>query len=144
MSTNLHRLEGRLFSESGTLFMVVHANEAENTAQVSFRVNEATQVIDMPFSDAAARVAVGTSLILDNLNSPEAAKRILEMKDGWYFASREGRLGPYENKEDAGQALGRYILTKQVENETPRESKRVVGTRRQDEKPPLAAAARMS
>ena len=122
MSRNLNRLEGRLFTESGTLFMVVHADEANDQAQVSFRVNEETQVLDLPFSEAAARVAKGANLILDNLNSPEAAKRILEMKDGWYFASREGEMGPYESKEEAGQNLGRYILSMQEMGKTSRET----------------------
>jgi hypothetical protein len=121
MSRNLNRLEGRLFTESGTLFMVVHADEANNQAQVSFCINEETQVLDLPFSEAAARVAKGANLILDNLNSPESAKRILQMKDGWYFASREGEMGPYESKEQAGQNLGRYILSMQEIGKTSRE-----------------------
>jgi hypothetical protein len=124
MTRNLNRLEGRLFTESGTLFMVVHADEANDKAQVSFRINEETQVLDLPFSEAAARVAGGANLILDNLNSPEAAKRILEMKDGWYFASREGQIGPYESKEEAGQSLGRYILSMQESGQTSREPAR--------------------
>ena len=130
MSRNLNRLEGRLFTESGTLFMVVHADEANDQAQVSFRVNEETQVLDLPFSEAAARVAKGANLILDNLNSPEAAKRILEMKDGWYFASREGEMGPYESKEAAGQSLGRYILSMQETGQTSREPEHAQGARR--------------
>lgn len=117
----MNRLEGRLFSEGGALFMVVHANEAENLAQVSFRVNEQTQLIDMSYAEASARVARGSSLILDNLNSAQAARRLLEMKDGWYFAAREGQMGPYESQERAGQELGRYILTMQSENITSRE-----------------------
>ena len=122
MSCNMNRLEGRLFTKSGTLFMVVHADEAKDTAQVTFRVNEETQVLDLPYSEAAARVAKGANLILDNLNSPEAAKRILEMKDGWYFASREGEMGPFESKEEAGQRLGRYILSMQEIGKTSREN----------------------
>ena len=130
MNRNLNRLEGRLFTESGTLFMVVHADEVNDQAQVSFRVNEETQVLDLPFSEAAARVAKGANLILDNLNSPEAAKRILEMKDGWYFASREGEMGPYESKEAAGQSLGRYILSMQETGQTSREPEHAQGARR--------------
>ena len=67
MTRNLNRLEGRLFTQGGTLFMVVHADEANDTAQVSYRVNDETQVLDLPFSEAAARVAGGANLILDNL-----------------------------------------------------------------------------
>ena len=130
MSRILNRLEGRLFTQSGTLFMVVHADEANDQAQVSFRVNEETQVLDLPFSEAAARVARGANLILDNLNSPESTKRILEMKDGWYFASREGQIGPYETKEEAGQRLGRYILSMQETGQTSREPSQSQGTRR--------------
>jgi len=121
MTRNLNRLEGRLFTKSGTLFMVVHADEANDTAQVSFRVNEETQVLDLPFNEAADRVASGANLILDNLNSPESVRRILEMKDGWYFASREGEKGPFTSKEEAGQQLGRYILSMQEIGKTSRE-----------------------
>ncbi len=126
---SMNRLEGRLFAESGALFMVIHANEAEDLAQVSFRVNDQTQVIDMPFSEASARVANGSSLILDNLNSPNAARRLLEMKDGWYFAAREGQMGPYDSKEQAGQELGKYILTMQTEKITSRETDEAQGAR---------------
>ena len=87
-------------------------------------------MLDLPFSDAAARVARGANLILDNLNSPESAKRILEMKDGWYFASREGEMGPYESKEEAGQRLGRYILSMQETGQTSREPERAQSARR--------------
>ena len=87
-------------------------------------------MLDLPFSEAAARVAKGASLILDNLNSPEAAKRILEMKDGWYFASREGQIGPYESKEEAGHRLGRYILSMQETGQTSRTPERAQGARR--------------
>ena len=121
MSRNLNRLEGRLFTESGTLFMVVHADEANDRAQVSFRVNEDTQVLELPFSEAAARVAKGANLMLDNLNSPQSAKRLQEMQDGWYFASREGEMGPYETREEAGQSLGRYILSMQEIGKTSRD-----------------------
>lgn len=130
MSRNLNRLEGRLFTESGRLFMVVHADEANDQAQVTFRVNEATQVLDLPFSEAAARVAKGAKLILDNLNSPEAAKRILEMKDGWYFTSREGQMGPYESREEAGQHLGRHILSMQETGQTSRDTEQAQEPRR--------------
>jgi hypothetical protein len=122
MTRQLNRLEGRLFTKSGTLFLVVHADEASDTAQVSFCVNEETQVLDLPFSEAAARVASGASLILDNLNSPESVRRILEMKDGWYFASREGEMGPYPSREEAGQQLGRYILSMQEIGKTSRDA----------------------
>jgi hypothetical protein len=130
MSCSLNRLEGRLFTQSGTLFMVVNADEANDTAQVSFRVNEETQVMDMPFTEAAARVAGGANLILDNLNSPASDRRILEMKDGWYFASREGEIGPYASRDEAGQQLGRYILSMQETGQTSREESHSRGIRR--------------
>jgi hypothetical protein len=129
MTRSLNRLEGRLFTKGGTLFMVVSADEANNTAQVSYRVNDETQVLDLPFSEAAARVAGGTNLILDNLNSPSSARRILEMKDGWYFASREGDIGPYESREEAGQQLGRYILSMQEIGKTSREDEEPQSTK---------------
>ncbi len=132
VNNRLNRYEGRLFAEGGTLFMVVQADARNDAARVSYRVNDRTHVIDMPLSDVATRVSAGSSLILDNLNGPESAKRILQLDDGWYFASREGRQGPFESRDDAGLAMGRYILSMQSVNETPRTPNRAVGKRRAD------------
>ena len=132
MTNRLNRYEGRLFAEGGTLFMVVQADAGNDAAKVSYRINDQTHVIEMPLSDVATRVSAGSSLILDNLNGPDSARRILQQEDGWYFASREGRQGPYSSREDAGQAMGRYILTMQSVNEEPRKPARAVGKRRTD------------
>jgi len=132
VTNRLNRYEGRLFAEGGTLFMVVQADAQNDAAKVSYRVNDQTHVIDMPLSDVATRVSAGSSLILDNLNGPDSAQRLLELDDGWYFASREGQQGPYTSKDDAGQAMGRYILTMQSVNAEPRKPVRTVGKRRTD------------
>lgn len=132
VTNRLNRYEGRLFAESGTLFMVVQADAENDAARVSYRVKDETHVIEMPLSEVAKRVSAGSNLILDNLNSPESAKRLLEQEDGWYFASREGEIGPYESKADAGQAMGRYILSMQSVNDQPRQPARTSGKRRTD------------
>lgn len=122
MTRPLARIEGRLFSEDGCLFLVVHADEAAGLARVSCRVDQQTQVIEMPLANVAARVSGSTGLILDNLNAPETSRRIVEQNDGWYFASREGQIGPFPAREEAGRKLAKYILSKQTDGtRTPRE-----------------------
>ncbi|MEM8769322.1 MAG: DUF6316 family protein [Pseudomonadota bacterium] len=132
MTQGLHRLEGRLFAESGTLFMVVQTEEQDDVARVSYRVNDQTQVIEMPLTEAARRVSAGSNLILDNLNSPESSRRILEQQEGWFFVSREGNIGPYESQEEAGQELGRYILSMQTTGPKSAAGTLPGGKRRQD------------
>lgn len=114
MTQNLARFEGRLFAEGGCLFLVVHVNEAAEVARVSCRVDGQTQLIEMPLSEVARRVASGAALILDNLNSPESARRVLRHKDGWYFSAREGEIGPFESETQAGQELVKHILCMQT------------------------------
>lgn len=107
------RLEGRLFAEGGCLFMVVSTNGSEGTARVSCRLDGHQQIIEMPLLEVTRRVGSSSRLILDNLSGPESARRILDKKDGWYFSTREGLMGPYASGEEAASALGRYILSMQ-------------------------------
>lgn len=121
MTAPLGRFEGRLFTEGGCLFMVVRANELTDEARVTCRIDGHTQVIDMPLSDVASRIAKCSGLILDNLNGPSAAKRLLQKEDGWYFSSREGDQGPYASKKEVSNELVRYVLCMQASNVTSRE-----------------------
>ena len=132
MTIRMNRYEGRLFAEGGTLFMVIQTDAESNSARVSYRADDETHIIDMPLAEVAQHVGASSRLILDNLNGPESAKRLLKQKDGWYFASREGQMGPHASKSDAGQAMGRYILSMQSENESSRAPARSAGKRRSD------------
>jgi hypothetical protein len=109
------RFEGRLFAEDGCLFMVVAVNEAEGSARVTCSVDERPVVLEMPLEEISRRITSSTHLILDNLNSPDAKRRLQEADDGWYFSAREGRVGPYPTEKDAARALGRYVLSKQTD-----------------------------
>jgi hypothetical protein len=120
VARNLGRFEGRLFSEDGCLFMVVHADEGAGIARVTARVGAHTQVIEMPFADMVRRVTSGSSLVLDNLNGPDFVRRLQKKKDGWHFTTREGLMGPFESEGFAARQLTRYILRMQTEpNPTP-------------------------
>lgn len=121
-SRNLRRFEGRLFAEGGCLFMVVEADQTLGTARVSCRIEGQLTVIEMPYAEMARRVCASAGLVLDNLNSPESAERIVKKADGWHFCSREGLMGPYESEQEAASQLGRYVLSMQTD--PPRQTKR--------------------
>ncbi len=108
------RLEGRLFAEAGTMFMVLDADDRAGTARVSCRLDGEQQVVEMPLAEAVRRISTASTLILDNMNSPESLRRISRQGDHWYFASREGSIGPYLSKTDAAHNLCRYILAMQT------------------------------
>lgn len=118
MAGNLEKFEGRLFSEDGCLFMVVHADEAAGIARVTCRVGAETQVIEMPYADMARRVTSSTGLVLDNINGPDFVQRLQKQKDGWHFTTREGMQGPFESEQMAARQLTRYILRMQTEPPT--------------------------
>lgn len=129
----LRRFEGRLFAEGGCLFLVVHVDEAEQSAQVTCRFGEDTEILEMPLADVARRVSSAHTLILDNLNGPTAERRILELQDGWYFAAREGRIGPFASRQEAGRALARHVLSMQSADGGRRDPRSAVAHR-----PPVA------
>jgi|GEM_PF-3563117 len=108
------RLEGRLFAEAGTMFMVLDADDHSGTARVSCSLDGEQQVVEMPLAEVVRRISTASTLILDNMNSPESLRRITRQGDNWYFASREGSIGPYLSKADAAQNLCRYILAMQT------------------------------
>lgn len=120
MTRPLSRLEGRLFTESGCLFLVVSVDEAAGTARVSGRIDGSVQVMVMPLAEVARRVAASTGVILDNLNAPEHDERLMHAADGWYFAAREGRIGPFPTREEAARGLAGYVLSMQTVEGAPR------------------------
>ena len=124
MGRSLGRIEGRLFSESGCLFLVVRTDEAAGMARVTCRLGEQTEVLELPFSEVARRISASPALILDNLNGPGSAKRILEGENGWYFETREGRMGPFGSREEAGRELVRYVLSMQTAGSSREEALR--------------------
>ena len=135
MTARLSRFEGRLFAEAGCLFLVVHANEASGVARVTCRVSGETEVIEMPLSEVAKRISSASTLILDNLNGPESVKRVIEGKDGWYFTAREGQMGPYRSRREAGRALVSHVLAMQTALPVRGEPPRAGGSRRREDVP---------
>jgi len=113
IDTKLRRCEGRLFTESGVLFLVVSADERQGTARVSCRVAGELQVLDMPLADVTKRLTANADLKLDNLNGPNAVKRIVSQDGEWFFTAREGLQGPFATSEEAKRGLARYILSMQ-------------------------------
>ena len=109
------RFEGRLFAEAGCLFMVVAVDESEGTAKVSCRLDGQPVVLDMPLSEVSRRISASSGLQLDNLNSPDAKRRLHSKEDGWHFTTREGPMGPYPTEKDAARELARYVLCMQTE-----------------------------
>ena len=74
----------------------------------------------MPLADVTRRVAASTGVILDNLNAPDNDERLVRAPDGWYFAAREGRIGPFASREEAARRLAGYVLTMQTVPGAPR------------------------
>ncbi|MGE0624401.1 MAG: DUF6316 family protein [Pseudomonadales bacterium] len=48
-------------------------------------------------------------------------ERVFRHDDGWYFASREGDMGPFENEGEALEQLDAYVMLIDLkeENEGP-------------------------
>jgi len=122
------RFEGRLFAEAGSLFMVVAVNESEASAKVSCRLDGQAVVLDMPLADVSRRISASSGIQLDNLNSPESKRRLQSEDDGWYFSSREGRIGPYPTEKDAARELARYVLCMQTEPAVKRDGMAPAGS----------------
>lgn len=132
MTRRLERIEGRLFTEGGCLFMVVSVDATAGLARVSCRVDGRPQIAEMALAEVAERVSSGSSLILDNLNAPDSVKRIRQKDGAWYFSAREGQIGPFDSQEEARQELVKYILSMQTVNKTSREPRRPVRARRRE------------
>ncbi|MEM7099248.1 MAG: DUF6316 family protein [Pseudomonadota bacterium] len=46
-----------------------------------------------------------------------SADRVVRMNDQWWFATREGDMGPYKSREDAEAAINSYIASQQFADE---------------------------
>lgn len=48
-------------------------------------------------------------------------ERVFQDRDGWYFSSREGDMGPFENEGEAMEQLDAYVMLIDLkeENEGP-------------------------
>lgn len=104
------RYEGRLFILDGVLHFVTEVDEQAREARVSRRAAGETQILNMPLTEVATHLASCSEIKLDNLHSPEAAQRVVEQEDGWYFVTREGEQGPYAEEQQAQEALRAFIL----------------------------------
>ena len=140
MVRRLERIEGRLFTEGGCLFLVVSVDTNAGAARVSCRVDGKTQIFEMPLAEVTQRVSSGANLILDNLNAPDSVKRIRQKDGVWFFAAREGQIGPYDSQEQARQELVKYILSMQTVNEGGRAPRRPVRARRREKASSLQLA----
>ena len=116
----LNRFEGRLFAESGVLFMVVEADLTTGMARVSCRIEGELQLLDMSLEDVSSRLAASGELKLDNLNGPNAEKRLVKERGKFFFTSREGQQGPFGSEEDARHALACYIIARQTDDDASR------------------------
>lgn len=118
ISATANRIEGRLFSEGNRLCMVVHVDPEQGVAQVSSRIDGKRQLLPMSIAEVTDRLAAG--LQLDALGAAEAASRILEKAEGWFFQAREGHKGPYKTSLEAKRALSRHIADAQLTNNKAR------------------------
>jgi hypothetical protein len=107
------RFEGRLFADEGRLYLVVEADETTGRARVSCCIDGERQVLDMPLTEVSRHLSSGSNLILDNINGPQSASRVLEKEGAWFFSTREGLKGPFSDKDRAEKALGKYIVAAQ-------------------------------
>lgn len=119
--TNLHRntavlmkrAEGRLFTENGSLFMVLDVDCNEETARISARINGERKIMTMPLADLSDRLSVDAEPKLDGVAETAQSGRLRLGSDGWYYKSRNGEQGPFPTKDEADAALKRYIITVQ-------------------------------
>ena len=118
----MSRLEGRLFAKSGSLFMVVATNTSAGTAEVSCCLDGQRLVIDMTLAEVSRHISASAGFVLDNLNGPEAGRRIEKRNDGWHFSAREGFMGPYASEMEAARELGKYVLAVQTVSPARRDS----------------------
>ena len=117
MSSNVSalssRFEGRLFVDQGRLYYVIEVDNKAAEARVSCRIDGETQIVTMPVADVAAELSAHPNLMLDGLNKPETEQRVFQADQAWYYSSREGDQGPFDNQADAKAALKNYIIAAQ-------------------------------
>ena len=106
-----NRFEGRLFTNNGHLCLVLDVDLEMGVARVSFRENGERRISQIPVTELS--VMLGNSAGVDSLNSDQTASRVAKESDGWWFATREGRQGPYASESDAQSALTAMLLETQ-------------------------------
>jgi len=121
------RAAGRLFSKEGRLHLVLEVDATTGVAKVSCRVDDTTQVIEMPISDVIKRLGSSDPLKLDGLSSERTEVRVIEKDNCWFYRAREGEYGPYADKEAAKRALKRHILLAQEDGRTGRPAQAMSG-----------------
>ena len=114
------RTVGRLFSKAGCLHLVLEVNSVRGFAKVSCRINDATEVIEMPISEIIDRLGNSNALKLDGLSTQETEERVVEKDSHWFFQAREGDHGPYPSEKTAKRAMKQHILCAQEEGRTAR------------------------
>ena len=129
------RFEGRLYTDEGRLYYVVEVNKETGFARVSYRADDQHQIKEVPVTEVAAHLATSSKLMLDGLNHPDKTRRLIQEEDGWYFSTREGRVGPHASAKEADDELTKYILSIQTKPQTERaprtgDASRVFGVQR--------------
>jgi hypothetical protein len=94
---------------------------------VSCRIDDRTQVIDLPITEVVEHLGNSNTIKLDGLSSEETVERVIEKKGRWFFRAREGEHGPYANQQSAERALKHHILSAQEEGRTGRKAQAISG-----------------
>lgn len=124
------RYPGRLFIKDGALHMVLDVSADRGMARVSSRGDGPAQITEMPILEVVDLITSGGPLKLDGLSAERTEKRVLELDGKWYFSAREGRMGPYADKDAANEALRKHILHSQENG---------ISGRDEDDQPKVAA-----
>ena len=114
------RIVGRLFSKGGRLHLIVDADAGSGLARVSCRIDDATEVIAIPITDCIRHLANSKALKLDGLSARQTDYRVIERDERWFFKTREGQLGPFEDRRAAERALKQHVLLAQEEGRSGR------------------------
>ena len=109
------RLTGRLFIEQGRLCMVLAVDHETGLATVSQQIDGHRLLEERPVADLIGMIAANGKIILDGLSAKETESRAFERGDAWYFSSREGEQGPFDDEVTARSALKKHILSAQEE-----------------------------
>lgn len=116
-SLGLNRLEGRLFSDSGHLCMVVEIDEPSSMGRISYSLDGERQVKDLPIMEVSRLVASNNQAALRHSSKKVEVKHCIDERDGGFYAkTREGDMGPYPSFEAAESAFQEYIEEQKLTN----------------------------
>ena len=119
-SLGLNTLEGRLFSDSGHLCMVVEIDEPRNIGRISYSLEGEARIIELPLMEISRLVAANSRVALRHSSKIEVKHRIVEQDDGFYAKAREGDMGPYLSFEVAESAFQDHIEEQKLTNNPAR------------------------